>query len=206
MHVATHGFFVPESVKNALKPSSESIRSLGSGGFSPTRLVGSHPDLLSGLVFAGANRETTPDEVDGILTAAKVQSLDSRGVELAVLSACEPGLGATVGGEGIFGLQLAFQLSGAKTTITSLWQVPDSATKALMVEFYRNLFERKMSKLEALRQAQIWLLKNPKIIEGEDFTRGIRTIKVTDKTRTTETQSRSLPVYWAAFQLSGDPR
>lgn len=206
LHIATHGFFAPESVKNALAASSTDISRPASGSDpSSRRIVGSHPDLLSGLVFAGANQPTAIGEDDGILTAAEVQSLDLRGVELAILSACETGLGRTAGGEGIIGLQRAFQLSGAKTTITSLWQVDDAATQALMVEFYRNLFERKLSKLESLRQAQIWLLNHPSTIEGHDLsTRG--SITKVKPLSSTPNPTRSLPAYWAAFQLSGDPR
>jgi len=160
--------------------------------------------LLSGLVFAGANKPTS-DEEDGILTAAEVQSLDLRGVELAILSACETGLGATAGGEGIIGLQRAFQLAGVETTITSLWQVSDAATEALMVEFYQNLFERKLGKYESLRRAQLTMLDHYDATTGS-ITRGLfgksEQVNLTD----TVPKKRLSPALWAAFQLSGDPR
>jgi CHAT domain-containing protein len=213
LHVATHGFFAPETVQNAMTASAPD-RMMAISETRAPQLTGQHPDLLSGLVFAGANRQ--PDSAiekdasdDGILTAAEVQSLDLRGVDLAVLSACETGLGRTAGGEGIIGLQRAFQLAGARTTITSLWKVDDAATQALMVEFYRNLFERKLSKLESLRQAQLWMLNNPDVIEGRDLTQrgGPITIKTDVNTKTVaDRNDRSLPAHWAAFQLSGDPR
>jgi CHAT domain-containing protein/Tfp pilus assembly protein PilF len=210
LHIATHGFFAPETVKNALAASSsEPNRMLSLGDSRPSKPLGQHPDLLSGLVFAGANQEPVAGADDGILTAAEVHSLDLRSVDLAVLSACETGLGQTAGGEGIIGLQRAFQLAGARTTVTSLWQVDDAATQALMVEFYRNLFEKKLSKLESLRQAQIWMLNNPTVIKDRDLTtRGkVREIKpITPDTPTEPAPNRSLPAYWAAFQLSGDPR
>ena len=210
LHVATHGFFAPETVKNALAASSsEPNRMFSSSDLRPSKPLGQHPDLLSGLVFAGANHEPVGGANDGILTAAEVHSLDLRGVDLAVLSACETGLGQSAGGKGIIGLQRAFQLAGVHTTITSLWQVDDAATRALMVEFYRNLFEKKLSKLESLRQAQIWMLNNPSVIEGRNLTtRGeVRETKanIVD-TQTKPSSGRSLPAYWAAFQLSGDPR
>lgn len=69
-------------------------------------LSGYHPGLLSGLALAGANRPTEED--DGILTAEEISSLDLGGCELAVLSACETGLGRTAGGEGLLGLQHTF--------------------------------------------------------------------------------------------------
>ncbi len=209
LHIATHGFFAPETVQNAIAANApDRDFMLGMNENRAPRIVGQHPDLLSGLVFAGANQEPTNGAEDGILTAAEVQKLDLRNVELAVLSACETGLGRTAGGEGIIGLQRAFQLAGVKTTITSLWSVDDAATQALMVEFYRNLFERKLSKLESLRQAQLWLLNNSDAIEGRDLTtRGtIGKVKPLAPNAPKDKQQRSLPAYWAAFQLSGDPR
>ncbi len=67
-----------------------------------------------------------------------------------------------------------------------------------------------LRKREALRQAQLWLLKNPDAIEGRDLrTRGevrIVPINPVDTNVATDKPTRSLPAYWAAFQLSGDPR
>ena len=85
--------------------------------------------------------------------------LDLSGVDLATLSACETGLGKTAGGEGVLGLQRAFQTAGARTTVTSLWKIPDDATRSLMIDFYENLWTKKMSKIEALRQAQLTLMR-----------------------------------------------
>ena len=75
---------------------------------------------------------------------------------MVVLSACESALGR-VDREGVFGLQTAFQLAGARTVVASLWKVEDRATQALMSEFYRNLWEENgVGRLEALRRAQLW--------------------------------------------------
>jgi CHAT domain-containing protein len=109
--------------------------------------------------------------------------LDLRGVELAVLSACETGLGVKSGGEGLLGLQRAFQIAGARGVVASLWSVPDEATRALMERFYANLWRKKMGRLEALREAQLWLLN--KDAKGK---------------------RRAPPSSWAAFVLSGDWR
>jgi len=69
-------------------------------------------------------------------------------------------LGQSTGGEGMLGLQRAFQVAGAKTTISSLWSVDDAATQTLMTEFYKRLWDKEhpLGKLEALRQAQLEML------------------------------------------------
>jgi CHAT domain-containing protein len=148
------------------------------------------PNLLCGLVCAGANKPR-PDDV-GKLTALEIMDLDLSGVELAVLSACETGLGEIVKGDGVLGLQRAFQLAGARTTVTSLWQIPDAATSALMIRFYENKLKRNMPALEALREAQLWVLNN-----GVDA--GVLT-------EAPKNGRRTPPLYWGAFTLAGDWR
>jgi CHAT domain-containing protein len=122
---------------------------------------------------------------------------------LVTLSACETGLGKTAGGEGVLGLQRAFQAAGARTTVTSLWTIPDKATQSLMNRFYTNFWNspagRPISKLEALREAQLWLLNNgvrqPELIRGLEF----------EPVGSDDAPSQRLsPRYWAAFVLSGD--
>ncbi|MSQ96433.1 MAG: tetratricopeptide repeat protein [Gemmataceae bacterium] len=188
LHFATHGFFAPKEVKSALnaRPREGAFAT----DFGP-RVEGHHPGLLSGIVLAGANKPT--DDDDGVLTALEVAELDLRKTELAVLSACETGLGEVAGGEGVLGLQLAFQIAGARTTVTSLWKVDDEATRKLMGRFYDNYWKKNMGTLEALREAQIWLLQ-------EGPTRGIVRVEKMAGVR------RAPPFYWAAFVLSGDWR
>ena len=102
--------------------------------------------LLSGLAFAGANRRLSApiDQDDGILTAEEVAaSLDLQGVEWAVLSACDTGLGQIMAGEGVLGLRRAFQIAGARTVIMSLWSVDDSAPPRTWM---RALYEGRLSK------------------------------------------------------------
>ena len=132
------------------------------------------PLLHSGVALAGAARKTEdagpgaqgslPDREDGILTAEEVQSLDLRGTELVVLSACETGLGQGYYGQGVMGLQRAFQAAGARAVVASLWRVDDAATTVLMEQFYTNLWSKKMPKLEALRQAQLTVLNDPGLV------------------------------------------
>ena len=145
-------------------------------GFGERRGGARSPLVLSGLVLAGANRqgdEAAPDH--GIITAEGLIGLRMEGLELAVLSACETGLGESGGGEGVYGLQRAFHVAGCKNVIASLWKVDDAATQALMTLFYCNLWEKKLDPAEALRQAQLTLYRNPAAVEvvnkrGADFT------------------------------------
>ena len=122
--------------------------------------------------------------------------MDLRHVELATLSACESGQGVVAAGEGVLGLQRAFQMAGAQTVLATLWSVDDQATRALLARFYENLWRKKVGKLVALREAQLWMLQ-----EGQR--RGL--IREVDAGQDA-TPARTPPYYWAAFVLSGDWR
>ena len=95
---------------------------------------------------------------------------------LVVLSACETALGKLSRGDELTGLTRAFIYAGTPSVITTLWKVNDRASYELMWEFYRHL-KAGRNKAEALRQAQVaTLAKYPH------------------------------PYYWAAYQLTGEPR
>jgi CHAT domain-containing protein len=191
--LATHGFFAPAGLRSAIWQSGPPARGLEliptaewTDMGSQRGEAGIHPGLLSGIALAGANRgpQATgrrPGEVadDGILTALEVAELDLGSAELVVLSACETGLGEVADGEGLLGLQRAFQMAGARTVLASLWQVEDTATQQLMTAFYENLWKNRLSPAEALRRAQLAILKGD--------------------------SGRASPRAWAAWVLSGDP-
>ncbi len=105
------------------------------------------------LAFAGANvgGDNTVDN-DGIVSAADVAKMNLRHCDLAVLSACETGLGK-LGDDGVFGLQRGFKNAGIHSLLMTLKSVSDVATTDLMVSFYRYLMNGK-SKREALSLAQ----------------------------------------------------
>lgn len=180
LHVASHGFFATgeEASKHA-------------------------PGLRVGLVFAGANNRNA-DGDDGVLTALEVANLDLSKVDLAVLSACETGLGTSTGGEGLVGLQRALQIAGARATCTSLWKVDDEATRRLMERFYDNLWNKKLGRLAALHEAQLWMLNKGKGALSESTLRGIARLEPLPSN--TRADNRLPPYLWAAFTLSGDWR
>jgi CHAT domain-containing protein len=86
-------------------------------------------------------------------------SRSSNAIELLVLSACQTATGDKRATLGLAGVAIRAR---AKSTIASLWSVSDEATQDLMVNLYQNLATKKLSKGEALRQAQQTLLQNPK--------------------------------------------
>ena len=211
LHLATHGYFAPPELKSAF--GSEALnRSARANRASPDSANSNmNPDLLSGLAFAGANREPVSGEGDGILTAQEIAFLPLESVDMAILSACETGLGEVAGGEGLIGIQRAFQVAGVRTTVASLWKVDDQATRKLMELFYTNLLEKKMSRLDALREAQLHILNHPESVYSSsiesDQKRDPRSPSPSlDVGGTKNTDGRGSPELWAAFQLSGDWR
>jgi len=195
LHLATHGFFAPGQANSALAPSTAAP--VGAAPPSENRpKIAVHPGSLSGVVFAGANR-LAKQGGDAILTASEVGALDLRGTELVVLSACQTGLGDVAGGEGVLGLQRAFHLAGARTVVASLWRVNDAATAALMKGFYDNLWRKRMGTAQAMRQAQLALLR------GENASGPVRGLDLVESSGTGS--RRPHPSLWAAWILSGDP-
>jgi tetratricopeptide (TPR) repeat protein len=182
LHLATHGFFLQDQPHDPNQHSRDLGLPRGAAG-GPGRLSGPLPEnplLRSGLALAGANtwlRQGTPpaEAEDGLLTAEDVSGMDLLATELVVLSACETGLGEVHTGEGVFGLQRAFVLAGAKTLVMSLWSVPDQQTQELMEDFHQRILNGQ-PRADALREAQLAL-----------------------KARYPD------PFYWGAFICQGNP-
>jgi CHAT domain-containing protein len=133
LHIATHGYFLADVSKM------ETNKVLGID----ISVAKENPLLRSGLLLANCDnvfdenyRATGPD--NGVLTAYEAMSLNLDKTDLVVLSACETGLGSVKQGEGVYGLQRAFLIAGAKSIIMSLWSVSDEATMELMTNFYSN--------------------------------------------------------------------
>jgi CHAT domain-containing protein len=102
------------------------------------------------------------------------QSVRQRPIELLILSACETAAGNHQAALGLAGMAVR---AGARSTLASLWAVSDESTAVLMGSFYQNLGQAKMAKAQALRQAQIELIRNPRYQH---------------------------PFYWSAFVLMGN--
>jgi CHAT domain-containing protein/Tfp pilus assembly protein PilF len=144
-----------EKIKDSYKPR---VMLLSTHGFFRADTTpGSNPLLRSGLLLSGAAktlREGRSGEgEDGILTAYEAMNLNLDNTELVVLSACETGLGDIRNGEGVYGLQRAFQVAGARNLIMSLWKVNDEVTRELMVAFFKN-WTNGMKKRAAFLKAQ----------------------------------------------------
>lgn len=147
IHISTHGFNLPydRSIQ------SNAINYNGKSGYD-------EPLMRSGFVLSGANDAWNHErpmggKEDGIVTALEVSLLCLANTDLVVLSACDTGLGEIKDGEGVFGLQRAFRLAGAKSLLVSLWKVSDKETAELMTDFYR-LWQSGKSKQEAFTLAQ----------------------------------------------------
>ena len=195
LHIATHGFFLSDSCASAVKGTrsvgglvqvGSSVAARPNVGTMPGRTtLPQNPLLLSGLAMAGANRHAAsgPAEDDGILTAEEVAALNLDGVEWAVLSACDTGLGTVAAGEGVFGLRRAFQVAGVHTVIMSLWSVDDRATQQWMEALYRARLSQHLDTADSVRQASLTLLRE----------------------RRAKRQNTN-PFYWAGFVAAGDWR
>jgi CHAT domain-containing protein/Flp pilus assembly protein TadD len=154
LHIATHGKFLKD-----VELQSEYLTI----GIEKVRYI-QNPLLRSYLLFAGAEQTLKePNKYkgnidDGLLTAYEAMNLNLDNTELVVLSACETGLGEIKNGEGVYGLQRAFQVAGAKSIIMSLWTVNDETTQEMMSIFYKNWLSGK-NKREAFKEAQLELKK-----------------------------------------------
>lgn len=151
LHLSTHGFFLAtdkEVMDNKFLSRFPALR------FSPM--------MRSGLALVGANNAwegvSLPDDADGIVTASEVAAIDLSHTCLAVLSACQTGVGFS-NKEGVYGMYRGFKQAGVKSIMASLWNVNDKTTAILMAEFYRRWLAGTPMQ-DALCEAQKELRKN----------------------------------------------
>ncbi|MEQ9442186.1 MAG: CHAT domain-containing tetratricopeptide repeat protein [Cyclobacteriaceae bacterium] len=129
--------------------------------------------LYSGLVFS----QSDTSQEDNFLYAYELYNMKLQ-ADLAVLSACETGIGKLARGEGIMSLGRAFKYAGCPNVAMSLWKVNDRTTQHIVQAFFRELADGK-DKDEALRQAKLSFLADAK-------------------------GPLAHPYYWASLALIGD--
>lgn len=159
LHIATHGFFLEpnEELKQRLSK-------LTRGADIQVPPPGDNPLMRAGLAFAGLNANAKmlgeiDTDNDGVLTALEALGLNLTGTRLAILSACETGLGEIHEGEGVYGLRRSFQEAGAGAVINSLWEVSDAGTQALMIGLYQRMLAGE-DVHSALRNTQIEMVES----------------------------------------------
>ena len=110
----------------------------------------------SGLVMANAiptwYGEVPISDHDNIISSAELSSLDFGNTELAILSACQTGLGLSTN-DGVIGLQRGLKLAGVKSLCVSLWNVMDDSTSSLMQSFYTYLIKNNWDYHKAFKDA-----------------------------------------------------
>lgn len=158
----THGFFCEDSP----------TKSEGAGD---QRQNWEDPMLRGALVLAGAQVGGVGDGEDGLLQSSEIVEREWAGTELVVLGACETALGVPHVGDGVYGMRRAFTLAGVRSQVMTLWQVGQAPTFEVLQTF-ADLLHRGKGKAEALREAQVQMLRK-----------------------------NEHPYYWAGFYFIGDP-
>jgi CHAT domain-containing protein/tetratricopeptide (TPR) repeat protein len=142
-------------------------------------------DVRNGMLSCLALSEPEANsQEDGYLQAQEVMGLDLD-TDLVMLSACQTGLGRLSGGEGLVGLTGSFFYAGAESVCASLWQVPSGPTSQMVTEFFKGLKDGKVSRAEALRQAQLKVMRGGRTPDGKSA-------------------DYSSPFCWAAWGLYGE--
>ncbi len=194
LHIATHGFFKARDTNTTTDPLFRSGLMLANGG-----------KTLKGMKLS--------NEDDGILTSAEAMNLNLDNTELVVLSACETGLGEVKNGEGVYGLQRAFKVAGAKSIIMSLWKVSDEATQELMVSFYKHWLKPQTGPLNPPtcppRRKGDLKTPNRKISGNKEAESPLRRLGATKRSAFLKAQKELKakypdPFYWGAFVMLGN--
>lgn len=172
LHVATHGYFL-ENLQNDQESTSYSMLNQNKAIENPLLRSGLYLNN-AGDVVEQSEKLDAPQLGEGVLTAYEAMNLNLSSTDLVVLSACETGRGEVQVGEGVYGLQRAFQIAGAKAVIMSLFKVSDQATQELMNIFYKNWIGLGMDKRKAFIEAKKEMMKK-----------------------------RPQPLYWGSFVMVG---
>lgn len=149
LHIGTHGIYLPAAGKK--------VNRLGDDN---SFRWAENPMFRSYLVMAGGGDACAGEQVpvgtrdDGLLTAYEIAALNFSGTQLVTLSACVSALGDVRDAEGVYGLQRAFKIAGARHLLLTLWPVDDAATEAFMGKFYHHWLADNLDIRDAFRQTQ----------------------------------------------------
>jgi tetratricopeptide (TPR) repeat protein len=161
LHLATHGFFLPE-IELGLQSND---LSRAAGDIPKGRLVNAMH--RSGIALAGAQTtlqawsksNVPPTENDGIVTAEEVGGLKLDDTWLVVLSACDTGSGEAKAGEGVMGLRRGFVQAGSQNLLMTLWSISDETTVQIMLDFYDAAFKTGNAPKALADTQRDWLVK-----------------------------------------------
>lgn len=213
-HLATHGFFDETGLVAEKKRGEDALKNwqfISAG--SERRVAAKNPLGFVGLVLANGE----------VITGLSIVDLPLEKLHLVTLSACETGLKDRTAADGVASLTQAFHVAGCPNVVASLWHVPDVPTLVLMEAFYQRLWhkEKPLPPIEALRRAQLLVLKNPDVVEkrraqliaelqkqgltdAEIASRGVkRDLDPLPEDGKIVRPTRSPTISWAAFVLSG---
>ena len=128
INISTHGYFgaseIPQSTDIKTSMSDESLSQCG------IALAGANTNIMSDVFDS--------NKMDGILSAKEIAESDLSNVSMAIISACQTGLGY-VTADGVFGIQRGLKNAGVESMLVSLWNVDDRATSLLISQFHKNL-------------------------------------------------------------------
>jgi CHAT domain-containing protein/outer membrane protein assembly factor BamB len=188
LHLATHGnFFLSDPANTAAgrglaSPKEDSVQGPAKEPVQSPAKSTNHraldPLLRSVIVLAPEPGDQSLLN-DGIVSALELSALDLTRTQMVVLSACQTGLGEIRNGEGVVGIRRALSIAGAQTQVTTLWSVDDLSTRDLMSAFYSRLTRDGEGRSDALRDAQLSILRSKSEARWRD------------------------PYYWAAFTTAG---
>lgn len=167
-------------------PGIKEIRLRGQSTKSRLQASASHFKVLHFATHSVINEEVpessfvvlTPDPArngDAVMWLYEIFNLRLN-ADLVVLSSCRSGLGKRIVGEGIIGFMRAFMYAGARSVVTTFWEINDQTTPFFMEQFYFHL-GRGGRAADALRKAKL------KFIESSHYAH---------------------PFYWGAFAINGD--
>lgn len=208
LYLSTHGYYMPDMWSSTrwnqqLGPASSNT----DRAKAPTKLSAAHelfpPNMLSGITFAGVNDVGSAYAEDGLYSSWELTTLPLN-AELVVVSACQTAEGNSMDGQGVASFQQATHLSGCRSTLSTLWSVEDTQSRLLTSRVLWNLWDpkRRMSKVEALRDAQIWFLLAAR--KGKDRNWDNYDPSQLDHLSDALPPTYQIPTCWTGFVLSGD--